>query len=126
LVSHLTGLFETVLMITHTPVDDGVIEVWHALLVKVPNAVPNDADLEAARGFNESSRLAFLQDFEVWGNKQAALNIMQIPTDGPFHKARIWYKQFYHPRSEAKRIIAPVEGVHVVPGTPGWPLDRVS
>ena len=51
---------------------------------------------------------------------------MQIPTDGPFHKARIWYKQFYHPRSEAKRIIAPVEGVHVVPGTPGWPLDRVS
>jgi 3-ketosteroid 9alpha-monooxygenase subunit A len=126
LVSHLTGLFDTVLLITHTPVDDGVIEVWHALLVKTQNAVPTDADREAARGFNESSRLAFLQDFEVWGNKRAAINILQIPTDGPFHKARIWYKQFYHPRSEAKRIIGPIEGVHVVPGTPGWPLDRVS
>jgi 3-ketosteroid 9alpha-monooxygenase subunit A len=51
---------------------------------------------------------------------------MQLPADGPFHKARIWYKQFYHPRSETRRIIAPVEGVHVVPGTPGWPLARVS
>ncbi|NBO75400.1 MAG: hypothetical protein EBV29_12310 [Gammaproteobacteria bacterium] len=77
-------------------------------------------------GVPESSRLAFLQDFEVWGNKRAAINILQIPTDGPFHKARIWYKQFYHPRSETKRIIGPIEGVHVVPGTPGWPLDRVS
>jgi 3-ketosteroid 9alpha-monooxygenase subunit A len=107
-------------------VDDGVIEVWHGLLVKAPNAVPTAADLEAARGFNESSRLAFLQDFEVWGNKRPALTIMQLPADGPFHKARIWYKQFYHPRSETRRILAPVEGVHVVPGTPGWPLARVS
>lgn len=126
LVSHLSGMFETVLMITHTPVDDGVIEVWHGLLVKVANASPTGADIEAARAFNESSKAAFLQDFEVWSNKRPAFNILQVPTDGPFHKARIWYKQFYNPRSEAKRIIAPVEGVHVVPGTPGWPLQRVS
>lgn len=124
LVSHLTGMFETVLLITHTPVDDGVIEVWHGLLVKVSNAKPNADDLAAAKAFNESSRLAFLQDFEVWGNKRPALNIMQIATDGPFHKARIWYKQFYHPRSETRRIVSPIEGVHIVPGTPGWPFPK--
>jgi len=126
LVSHLTGLFETVLLITHTPVDDGVTEAWHGLLVKVPNAVPSEADHESARGFNEASRLAFLQDFEIWIHKRPALNIMQVPSDGPFHKARIWYKQFYHPRSETRRLIAPIEGVHVVRGTPGWPFPKTG
>jgi 3-ketosteroid 9alpha-monooxygenase subunit A len=33
-----------------------------------------------------------------------------VPGDGPFHKARIWYKQFYNPRARKKEYLTQVEG----------------
>ena len=56
---------------------------------------------------------AFAQDFELWKFKQPALTIMQVPDDGPFHKERIWYKQFYNPRARAGEFHTRVNGVHV-------------
>ena len=55
---------------------------------------------------------AFAQDFEVWKYKEPALTIMQIPDDGPFHKERIWYRQFYNPRDKAAEFQRRVNGVH--------------
>lgn len=53
LLSDLSGLYDSVLMITHTPIDDGVIKVWHALMVKSPggNTVVTVTDSVAARQF---------------------------------------------------------------------------
>ena len=33
-VARLTGAIETVLLITHTPVDDGTVKVWHNLIYR--------------------------------------------------------------------------------------------
>ena len=66
-----------------------------------------------ARAYHESGLAAFSQDFELWQHKEAALNILQIPDDGPFHKGRIWYRQFYNPRDKAAEIQARVNGSHV-------------
>ena len=114
----LTGMCETVLLIMHTPVDDGVIKVWHSLIVKSPggNAQVNTSDLVGARQFQESSRLAFAQDFEVWTNKAPCLNGLFIPSDGPFLKARIWNKQFYNPRANKNEYLEQCEGVYVPRG----------
>jgi 3-ketosteroid 9alpha-monooxygenase subunit A len=63
--------------------------------------------------------VAFAQDFDVWANNRPALQILQVPGDGPFHKSRIWYRQFYNPRARKQEFLKQVEGVqHRVAGMP--------
>ena len=118
LISYLTGMFETILLIMHTPIDDGSIKVWHSLIVKSPfgNSEVTTADLVAARQYQESSRLAFAQDFEVWTNKAPCLNGLFIPSDGPFMKVRVWYKQFYNPRAMKQEFVEQCDGMYVPKG----------
>jgi 3-ketosteroid 9alpha-monooxygenase subunit A len=118
LISYLTGLFETILLITHTPVDDGSLKVWHNLIVRSPSnsAVATQPDRIAAAQYQHSSLLAFAQDFEVWQNKAPCLSGLFIPSDGPFMKARIWYKQFYNPRAMKKEFTDQSDGVYVPRG----------
>ena len=121
LYSKLTGLYDTLMLITHTPIDDGVLKVWHGLLVKSPNRIATTEDVASARAYQEASRLAFAQDFDIWAHKRPCINPLQVPTDGPFHKGRIWYRQFYNPRALAPELHRKVNGVHVVKGMPAAP-----
>ena len=119
LLSHMIGMGESIIFIGHTSVDDGVVKVWHGLLVKSARAVATDEDVLAARVYQEASRVAFAQDFVVWANKRPALRILQVPGDGPFHQSRIWYRQFYNPRARKQEFLKQVEGVqHAVAGMP--------
>ena len=122
LISSMTGLFESIILITHTPVDDGSIKVWHALMVKSPggHASATEADIAAARQFQEASRLAFAQDFDVWAHKAPCLNGLFLPSDGPFMKARIWYRQFYNPRARQQEVLEQCEGVYVPRGVAAY------
>ncbi len=124
LVSYLTGMFESVLLIMHTPVDDGTTKVWHSLLVKSVNNPATVADVVSAKQFQESSRLAFAQDFEVWTQKAPCLNGMFIPSDGPFMKARIWYKQFYNPRAMKQEFLDQCEGYYVPKGATPYTTEQ--
>jgi 3-ketosteroid 9alpha-monooxygenase subunit A len=94
------------------------MRVWHGLLVKTKSPVATAEDIEAARRFQDVGLAALSQDFDVWNNKAPCLSILQIADDGPFGKARTWYRQFYNPRAQAEQIRARVEGVHGVPGAP--------
>ena len=118
LISDMTGYLESVLMICHTPISDGKVHVWHALLVKSASGseVATVQDQITAKRFQESSRLAFMQDFEVWTNKAPCFNGMFLPSDGPFMKARIWYKQFYNARDKQDDYLKKCEGVYVPKG----------
>lgn len=117
LFSHFVGA-NSIMFITHTPVDDGSVHSWHGLLVKAPNTPPTEADVAAARMYQENSRLAFAQDFEIWTHKRPCLQVLQVPTDGPYAKVRGWYKQFYHPRAMAAELQAKVNGTYSVRGMP--------
>ena len=112
-------------MITHTPVEDGSIRVWHALLVKSPggNEVATVEDEVAARQFQDASKFAFMQDFQVWTNKAPCFNGLFLPSDGPFMKARIWYKQFFNPRARKEEFQSKVNGVYVPKGTVAYTQD---
>ena len=90
--------------------EDGTIKAWHALLVKSESENPSAEEVEAARGFQASSLAAFNQDFDVWRAKAPIFQIMQIKSDGPFHKVREWYRQFYNPREESAERQAKVNG----------------
>lgn len=118
LISHMTGLYDAELLIMHTPVDDGVVKVWHTLLVKSPSgsAKATEVDAITAAQFQETSLAAFAQDFEAWSTKAACINGLFIPSDGPFMKARVWYKQFYNPRAKKQEYLDRCEGYYVPKG----------
>lgn len=105
-------------MIANTPVEDGVVRLWHASMFRSPKPSVDDEVRRMARGANEQLKNGFMEDFEVWANKRPALTILQVPTDGPFGKNRIWYSQFYNPRSKAAQIVARAIGVHGARGCP--------
>ena len=110
-------------MICHTPIEDGSLRAWHGLTVQPPNFPMTKEDEAAVPAFQEGSKLALLQDFEVWANKAPCISIMQVVGDGPFGKARAWYKQFYNPRSETKSLQSKANGHWVTKGTERdpWP-----
>ena len=111
LLSRMKGKFPSLMIIANTPVDDGVTKVWHALMVHSGKDVATEEDVPMGRAYQEASRQAFAQDFEIWTYKKPALQILQIPEDGPFHKGRIWYSQFFNPRAKAASIQARVDGI---------------
>jgi 3-ketosteroid 9alpha-monooxygenase subunit A len=110
--STMTGQMDSLMIIAHTPVEDGVTKVWHGLMVKSPHDVPTAEDIATGRAYQEASREAFAQDFEIWTHKKPASSIMQLPEDGPFHKVRLWTSQFYNPRSQTPAILKRAEGFH--------------
>lgn len=124
LISRFIGDNESMMFITHTPVDDGVVHVWHAVLTKAPITSPTEADVQTARQYQEASRLGFAQDFEIWSNKRPCFQPMQLRTDGNFAKVRTWYKQFYNPRVEARTYLDASEGVYRIPGLAWAPEEE--
>ncbi|MCW6536457.1 Rieske 2Fe-2S domain-containing protein [Sphingomonas lycopersici] len=104
LISHQYGSDTVLQFICHTPVDDGVVEVWHGLLCQKSAATPPGDDRTWARARQAVSRTAFVQDFEIWGNKLPARSILTIRSDGPFSKGRQWYGQFYQPADRQREI----------------------
>jgi 3-ketosteroid 9alpha-monooxygenase subunit A len=117
------------MFITHTPVDDGSVHVWHGVLTKIADREPTEDDIAMARMQQQMSKDAFAQDFEIWANKRPCLAPMQMPGDGKFLKTRTWYKQFYAPRDKVPAILERCEGRYLIPGLPGkaeFEADRAA
>lgn len=110
LQARLGGQHPSVMVIAHTPVEDGVIRMHHGLMVKISDKQPTAEELAMARAYQEASRDALAQDVEIWMNKRPAISILQVSCDGPFGKVRVWYQQFYNPRAKAGVYQARVDG----------------
>lgn len=104
LQADMQGAFPSLMFIAHTPVDNGTMQVWHGLMVKMPSAEAAREKPGIAHAYQVASRDAVGQDVEIWNNKKACINPMQVPADGPYGKVRIWYSQFYNPRENAAAI----------------------
>jgi len=112
LIARYSGETDAAQIILHTPKEDGVTQVWHGIITR-GRAAPPDADDVAMRdAYHRNGLAAFVQDFEIWRTKGPAFNIQRLPTDGPFHRGRAWYKQFYNPRAQASEHQARADGVH--------------
>lgn len=114
LLSRMEGKHPSLMMICHTPVEDGEVRVWYAVMARTASSGdPTPEERAAARAYHDAGLAAFSQDFELWQYKEPALTILQVLDDGPFHKERIWYRQFYNPRSRAHEFHRRVDGVHI-------------
>jgi 3-ketosteroid 9alpha-monooxygenase subunit A len=115
LQSEMMGGEPSLMFIAHTPIEDGKVRVWHGLMVKVNDGGHAVTEEEHARAYayQESARLAFAQDVEIWQNKRACIRPLAIPGDGPIGKVRGWYWQFYNPRDKAGDFRRRVNGTVV-------------
>ena len=104
LQSSLRGDYPTHLLIAHTPIEDGMIRVWHAMMVKTGKDVATDEDIGPARAYQQASLDAFGQDFEIWQHKRPCFNPMTVRGDGPVARCRLWYRQFYNPLARAEEF----------------------
>jgi 3-ketosteroid 9alpha-monooxygenase subunit A len=118
LVSGLGGRYPSCFLIAHTPVEDGLIRVWHCLAMKSEHPVAAAADAEVARQFQAISLQAFAQDFDLWMHKLPASRVLQLPDDGPYHRLRQWNRQFYNPRARAAELTRGLDGRYAIRGTP--------
>jgi 3-ketosteroid 9alpha-monooxygenase subunit A len=108
-------------LIAATPIDDGSVRLWQTAMIKRPPGVGEERALEILTMFNQNMAKGLgVEDAEIWANKRPALQILQIPTDGPFRQARTWYSQFFNPRARTREILKGVEGLHVVRGVPPY------
>ncbi len=98
-------------LIANTPVDDGVTQAWHAVLLfggGMPADVAQAAQIEAQAG----ALAAFSADFNVWANKKPAIRVLQLKHDGPFNMVRKWYKQFFDSRESLSKHHQEVNGLY--------------
>lgn len=117
LIARYGGETDAVQMIMHTPVEDGATQIWQGIITRAQTSPPSDADLETHSAFQQVGLASFSQDFDIWRTKAPAINILRLPTDGPFHRIRAWYRQFYNPRARAAELQARANGHHKTPGT---------
>jgi 3-ketosteroid 9alpha-monooxygenase subunit A len=108
-------------LIAHTPIDDGVVRLWQATMLRSFKPAIDDEVRQALARINETMVHGLTEDYEVWSNKRPALQIMQLPTDGPFNQSRTWYSQFYNPRAKVAEIVGRVQGLHPVRGRAAAP-----
>ncbi len=117
LLSHqLFGDVESIELIANTPVEDGVVKLWHGLLVNSGKASPDEDDRARARQLQAGALDSLASDFGIWKNKQAATRVLQLKSDGPFARGRRWYRQFYQGVEDARRSQQEVNGICHVQG----------
>jgi len=121
LLARFSGETDAVQMIMHTPVEDGATRIWHGLITRSHTSPPSPQDLQLHKTYHDLGLGAFSQDFAIWRTKEPALQIMRVPTDGPFGLARTWYRQFYNPRAKAREFQSQVQGVQRTRDLPGHP-----
>lgn len=116
-----SGETDAVQIVCHTPKEDGVTQIWHNILTKNQHspAAPSDADLN--HSYYSAGLAAFSQDFAIWQTKEPAINILRVPHDGPFHRLRLWYRQFYNASADAAKWQNRANGRHPTDGIAAAP-----
>ncbi len=116
LVARYAGETDAVQLVFHTPREDGVTQIWHGLITRAKAVPPDAGDIAVNRQYHDVGLAAFSQDFAIWQSKAPAVQIMRMPGDGPFHRGRAWYRQFYNPRARADEFQTRANGAHDTQG----------
>ena len=126
LVARYSGETDAVQIICHTPREDGQTQVWHGLFTRAQSNPPSAEDVALRDQYYQAGLASFAQDFVIWKTKGPAFNILRLPTDGPYHRNRAWYRQFYNPRAKAHEYQARANGAHATTGTESAPRQAAE
>lgn len=91
---------ESILMNSHTPIDEDSFELRFGVLVKKFPGMSEEQCEQMVSQYVEMTNKAFGEDVEIWHNKIRVDNPMLCDGDGPVYRNRQWYDQFYQDASE--------------------------
>ncbi len=109
-----------------TPIEDGTCRLWQAAMLKIPQGLSAEQAEIARERLSASMGNGLMRDGEVWATKRPAINVMQMPGDGPFRQSRVWYSQFYNPREKTDSILKRAGRRQVAKGMPPFTLGAAQ
>ena len=86
---------ESRLLVTHVPIDTESFDLRFGVAVRKVPGLSEEENNEIAKQYTEQNRTAFFQDVHIWHTKTRVDNPVLCDGDGPIHKLRQWYNQFY-------------------------------
>ena len=96
LLMRMSGQLQNYMLIAHTPIDEGTLDLRMAVTIKVVGG-----DRERTQGwvgqYVKNLKDGFEDDIKIWENKVFRNKPLLIAEDGPIGSLRRWYKQFYTP-----------------------------
>jgi 3-ketosteroid 9alpha-monooxygenase subunit A len=100
MVTHMTGStggvdVESRLLVSHVPITTESFDLRFGVMIKKNpklSAAENSAVVDT---YSRLASDAFKQDVDIWHNKVRVDNPILCDGDGPIHKLRQWYQQFY-------------------------------
>jgi 3-ketosteroid 9alpha-monooxygenase subunit A len=100
MVTHMTGAtggvdVEARLLVSHVPIDTESFDLRFGVMIKKNPQLTPEQNAEMIATYSHLSSVAFKQDVAIWHNKVRVDNPILCDGDGPIHKLRQWYQQFY-------------------------------
>ena len=99
-ITHMFGSMggypvESILLNSHTPIDQNSFELRFGVLVKKFPGMTKEACDAMVKQYVDLTVKAFGEDVEIWHNKVRIDNPLLCDGDGPVYQNRQWYEQFY-------------------------------
>jgi 3-ketosteroid 9alpha-monooxygenase subunit A len=95
LIMHMVGVLENFMILAHTPVDEGHLDLRIAIMLRIVK------DRATTQGFMkmylDNVKAGFEDDLKIWEHKVYRDQPLLCEGDGPIGKMRRWYRQFYTP-----------------------------
>ncbi|MGI9292877.1 MAG: Rieske 2Fe-2S domain-containing protein [Pseudomonadales bacterium] len=100
MITEMDGLMQgqdvsTRLLVSHVPIDTGSFTLRFGVIVKKNPQLSEAENLAMTQEYTRVSQVAFREDVDIWHNKVRVDNPILCDGDGPVHKLRQWYNQFY-------------------------------
>ena len=82
-------------LVSHIPIDRNSFTLRHGVKVQNIPHLSAEENKAVVAEYTEMTQLSFKQDVDIWHNKFRVDNPLLCDGDGPLHKLREWYDQFY-------------------------------
>jgi 3-ketosteroid 9alpha-monooxygenase subunit A len=86
---------DSILLNCHVPLTTDSFDLTLGMLVRKNPSLSDEQNHEIAKNFFGFTRIGFQQDMDIWQNKVRIDNPLLVEGDGPIHRLREWYRQFY-------------------------------
>lgn len=122
-ITHMFGQMqgmpvESILMNSHTPVDENSFELRFGVIVKKFPGMTEEQCNEMVQGYVDATNKAFGEDVEIWHNKVRVDNPLLCDGDGPVIRLRQWYDQFYQDADSLSPKMAERKEMEIDKGCP--------
>jgi len=88
------------LLVSHLPINQSNFLIQFGVMVQKDPDASEEENKATVQAYIDANLLAFGQDVDIWHNKVYVENPLMCSGDGPLHKLRKWYNQFYLDRLE--------------------------